>query len=183
MKHDIGTDHFQRWPYIAESRPDGDHNNGAIDLVAEPHRLAEIHEATEENGLKDFLESMNKPDRPFMTLGCAAGYLNSTYCTYVEFTPRNQKLAQDIKVIHDVHRQWLRWSIENCAAHPGLADALRQSVEWAYREFSFRGSDPQYLITIYPRTRSARDHGLMISWVHNFLCTLDLENLGADHLK
>lgn len=169
---------YKTWPFqSADISVNGDRNNGGINLIENPELIDVIHEATAENGLRELLISMNAPNRVFMTLGCLTGDVDGAYYSYVEFTPRNQKLAQNEEAIKGIYRLWLEWSNENCSAYPGLADALHQNVKWEYREFSFRGSDPQYLITIFPRARSAQDHGSLLSWVHNFLCSVDLTNL------
>lgn len=182
MKKDIESDSYSIWPFRpVELSVNGDRNNGGIDLVANPEQIELIHEATEENGLRDLLISMNKPGRAFMTLGCIAGDVDGVYYTYVEFTPRDALAARDEGKIKGIYSHWLDWNAEHCAAQPGLADALRGNVEWAYRAFSFRGKDPQYLITIYPRAQSVQDHKSLISWVHNFLCSVDLEKVRSDN--
>lgn len=112
-----------------------------------------------------------------MTLGRIAGDVDGVYYTYVEFTPRDPAIARDEDAIKAIYSQWLDWNASNCAAYPGLADALRSNVEWAYRAFSFREKEPQFLITIYSRAQSARDHKALISWLHNFLCSVDLVDL------
>lgn len=169
---------YKIWPFrSAEVSVNGDRNNGGINLVGSPELIELIHEATEENGLRQLLLSMNAPDRAFMTLGCLTGDTDGAYYSYVEFTPRNQEFARSEDLIKGIHQLWLEWSSNNCASYPGLADSLHQNVKWEFREFSFRGSDPQYLITIYPRARSAQDHKSLLSWVHNFLCSVDANNL------
>lgn len=174
MKMTDDSTSYKIWPFqSAEVSINGDRNNGGINLVGSPELIELIHEATEENGLRQLLLSMNAPDRAFMTLGCLIGETDAAYYSYVEFTPRDQTFARREDLITGLHQLWLDWSTTNCAAHPGLADALRQNVKWEYRTFSFRGSEPQYLITIYPRARSAQDHASLLSWVHNFLCSVD----------
>lgn len=178
MKMTDDSTSYKIWPFqSAEVSVNGDRNNGGINLVGSPELIELIHEATEENGLRQLLLSMNAPDRAFMTLGCLTGDIDGTYYSYVEFTPRDQKLARNEELITGIHRLWLEWSAKNCAAYPGLTDALHQNVKWEYRKFSFGGSDPQYLITIYPCARSAQDHASLLSWVHNFLCTVDPTSL------
>lgn len=178
MKMDDDSTTYKIWPFkSADVSINGDRNNGGINLIDSPELIDVIHEATEANGLRPLLVSMNGPNRAFMTLGCLTGETDEAYYSYVEFTPRNQKFAQNEDLIKGIHRLWLEWSNKNCAAHPGLVVALHQNVKWEYREFSFRENDPQYLITIYPRARSALDHGSLLSWVHNFLCSVDPTNL------
>lgn len=174
MKMDDDSTSYKIWPFqSAEVSVNGDRNNGGINLIGSPELIELIHEATEENGLRELLLSMNAPNRAFMTLGCLTGETNGAYYSYVEFTPRDQKLTRNEDLITGIHRLWLEWTNKACAAHLGLVDALHQNVKWEYRQFSFRESDPQYLITIFPRAQSAKDHGALISWVHNFLCSVD----------
>ncbi|WP_214510568.1 hypothetical protein [Pseudomonas brassicacearum] len=178
MKKDDDSTSYAIWPFrSAEISVNGDRNNGGIDLVANPELIDIIHEATEENGLRELLIAMNKPGRAFMTLGCIAGDVEGVYYTYVEFTPRDPVIARDEDLIKAIYPRWLEWNASNCAAYPGLADALRSNVEWVYRAFSFREKAPQFLITIYSRVQSAQDHRALISWVHNFLCSVDLVDL------
>jgi hypothetical protein len=174
---DDDTSGYKLWPFkSAEISVNGDRNNGGIDLVENPELIDKIHEATTENGLRDLLVSMNAPGRAFMTLGCLTG-VDGAYFSYVEFTPRDEVLSREVTAIKAIHQQWVLWVSENCSIHPGLEDALHQNVEWAYRTFSLRGNEPQYLITIYSRAQSARDHGTLLSWLHNFLCSIDQTTL------
>lgn len=177
---------FRVWPYRAEQvSANGDRNNGGIDLVANPEKIDIIHEATEENGLRPLLISMNSPGQAFMTLGCLSGPMNGAYYSYVEFTPRDPSIARSKNAIIDIHRQWLDWLEDLHAEHPEVADALHQCVVWEYRAFSFHGSAPQYLITIWSRTASAQDHGSLMSWVHSFLSMIkpdELPSLPANQL-
>lgn len=178
MKKIEDSTSYKVWPFqSAEVSINGDRNNGGINLLENPHLIDVIHEATEENGLRSLLISMNAPNRAFMTLGCLTGVVDGDYYSYVEFTLRDQELARNEEAIKDVYRSWLDWSNENCKVHPGLADALHKNLVWEYRDFSFRGSDSQFLITIFPRAQSTQDHGSLLSWVHNFLCSFDVANL------
>ena len=178
---DVDSSSYSIWPFrTAEVSVNGDRNNGGIDLVANPELIDVIHEATEENGLRDLLIAMNKPDGSFMTLGCIAGDIEGAYHTYLEFTPRDPAVARDEASILGIYAQWVAWTSEHCSPHPGLADALLHNVAWTYREFAFRGKEPQYLITTYQRAQSAQDHRSLVSWLHNFLCSVDPINPAKD---
>lgn len=171
---DVDASSYAIWPFrTAEVSVNGDRNNGGIDLVANPELIDVIHEATEENGLRDLLIAMNKPNGSFMTLGCIAGDIEGVYHTYLEFTPRAPAVARDEASILVIYDQWLSWTNEHCSPHPGLGDALLHNVAWTYRQFSFRGKEPQYLITTYQRAQSPEDHRSLLSWLHNFLCTFE----------
>lgn len=178
MTKAVDSSSYTIWPFkTAEVSANGDRNNGGIDLIAHPELIDVIHEATEVNGLRDLLIAMNKPGRAFMTLGCIAGDVDGAYHTYLEFTPRDPAAARDEAVIMAIYEKWVAWTDEHCSPHLGLADALLQNVAWTYREFSFRGKEPQYLITTYQRAQSAQDHRSLLSWLHNFLCTVELGQL------
>lgn len=171
MAKDTDQSSYSIWPFRAEElSANGDRNNGGIDLTESPEKIDLIHEATEENGLRQLLIFMNAPSQPFMTLGCLAQQASEGYFSYIELTPRDATSARDEQFITGVHDRWLRWLSGEFPAHPELADALRHNVVWEYREFSLRESAPQYLITIWCRAICAEDHRSLISWVQNFLC-------------
>lgn len=180
MDREDDSTSYKQWPFRAvEHSINGDRNNGGLDLVANPELIDKIHEATEENGLRQLFVAMNAPGRAFMTLGCIAGPDDGSYYSYIEFTPRDGRYARDERLIQAIHDAWLIWINENCTAHPGLEEALRHNVAWAYRTFSLCGNEPQFLITVYPRAQSAPDHGALVSWLHNFLVSVDLKQLSS----
>ncbi|MFV3380276.1 hypothetical protein [Pseudomonas sp. NY15354] len=167
------ADGYQVWPYRAEAvSPDGDRNNGGIDLLAEPHRIDEIHEATKENGLRYVLEALNSQDSPFMSLGCLSGE-DGHYFSYVEFTLRDHAQAANEKTVMAVHDRWQSWIEEKDAEFPGLAQALNERSAWEYREFSLRGSDPQYLIAAFHREQDQESHGKVVEWFERFVLEAD----------
>ena len=125
MKMDDDSTSYKIWPFqSAEVSVNGDRNNGGINLIGSPELIELIHEATEENGLRELLLSMNAPNRAFMTLGCLTGETNGAYYSYVEFTPRDQKLTRNEDLITGIHRLWLEWTNKACAAHLGLVAEL-----------------------------------------------------------
>ncbi|MDT9643116.1 hypothetical protein [Pseudomonas sp. JV245A] len=166
MKQDFDTGNFQRWPYIPERRDDGDHNNGAIDLVADPDRIGEIHEATDANGLRPLLIELNSATGQFMTLGCASGIDGDDYLSYLELTYRDQSRARDLEEIHALNDAWERWVRSK---YPDYAEPILASVVLAYRSFSLRRSEPQHLITVYHRATEESTHRQLLDLFHLFL--------------
>ena len=166
MKQDFDTEHFQRWPYVPQHRDDGDHNNGAIDLVVNPDRIGEIHEATDANGLRPLLIELNGATGQFMTLGSASGFDDDAYHSYLELTYRNQEQARDIEAIHAVSDAWEQWVKSK---YPEYAAPILANVVLAYRSFSLRGSEPQYLITAYYRATEESTHRQLVELFHLFL--------------
>ncbi|BAQ75131.1 putative uncharacterized protein [Pseudomonas sp. Os17] len=172
MKQDVDSNHFKRWPYVAEQRADGDHNNGGIDLIAEPHRINDIHEATEENGLRPLLVELNKPDGQFMSLGCASG-LDGSYHSYFEFTPRDRAEAENLDQMELIYSRWLSWVAEVDVKHPGFAKALHDNAVWETRTFSFRGNEPQHLITVFHRAPDVENHRTLAEYFVIFLRSIE----------
>lgn len=169
MKKCTDTDHFSRWPFVAEAvRADGERNNGAVDLISNPEGLDLIHEATEENGLRKLLKHLNSKEGIFMTLGCASGPLDGVYHSYLELTFRDAPTARsELKTI-ELEQAWESWLCVRCKDHNGLAEALKANVVWECREFSLRGAAAQYLVTIYTRAGDEADHGRLLSWLTDF---------------
>jgi hypothetical protein len=173
MKKDTSNDSYQQWPFQAAAFSlSGDKNNGGIDLIAEPHRIDEIHEATTENGLRYVLEALNAPEGLFMSLGCLSGF-DDVYHSYVEFTFRDHASASDESKIIAVHERWQSWLAAQDAEIPGLAQATNLRSAWDYRAFSLRGNAPQYLITVYHREHDPSSHGKVIQWFERFLLEAD----------
>lgn len=169
MKKCFETNNFARWPFVAEEpREDGERNNGAFDLVANPEKIDLIHEATEENGLRALIARLSSSDGLFMTLGCASGQDEDFYYSYLELTFRNPDLARDEQSITSLEDKWKVWVTERCHQHPELATALLAAVVWEYRKFSLRNAEPQYLVTIYSRGMNAADHGQLLTWIEEF---------------
>lgn len=169
MKKCAETDNFARWPFVpGEPRDDGEKNNGAFDLTLNPEKIDLIHEATEENGLRPLLQLLNSKDGRYMTLGCASGQEGDLYYSYLEITFRDQDLARSEEANTELEEKWKSWVLDRCKDHPGLADMLMANVAWEYREFSLRKAATQYLVTIYPRARDARDHGQLLTWIYDF---------------
>jgi len=84
----VDRHHFVKFPYRAQERPTGEVNNGGIDLIAEPERINEIHEVESFPWLKNFLVLVNAKDGLFMTLGCVAGYVEGSFCGYIDLSIR-----------------------------------------------------------------------------------------------
>lgn len=166
MKQDFDSDHFKRWPYIPELREDGNKNNGGIDLIEHPERIALIHEATEANGLRPLLIELNSAEGKFMTLGCASGIEGEDYFSYLELTYRDQKRARNLEEVHTLNDAWEEWVKSK---YPDYAAPILASVALAYRSFSLRRNEPQHLITAYHRAPDEATHHQLLEFFHLFL--------------
>lgn len=174
MKKCSETNNFARWPFVPEKpREDGERNNGAFDLLANPEQIDLIHEATEDNGLRALIAQLNSSDGLFMTLGCASGQEGDFYYSYLELTFRNADVARDEQSITSLEDQWKVWVTEHCQKQPEFAAALLAAVVWEYREFSLRNAEPQYLVTVYSRTINAADHALLLTWIEGFFSSYE----------
>ncbi|WP_054064887.1 hypothetical protein [Pseudomonas asplenii] len=166
MKKDFDSENFQNWPYIPQLRDDGDHNNGAVDLIENPEQISIIHEATEENGLRPLLIELNNPGGKFMSLGCASGIDGEAYFSYLELTHRDQSRARDVRAIHALGDAWEEWVKSK---YPDYAEQILANVVLAYRTFSLRRSEPQHLITAYHRAPDESTHRQLLEFFHLFL--------------
>jgi hypothetical protein len=175
MKQDLDSENFKIWPFREEGqRQDGEKNNGGIDLVVHPEQIDKIHEATPTNGLRQLLQYLNREAGGLQSLGCAAGLDGDRYFSYFEFTLRDRNLAQVESWPQQFERRWLDWTDYAEVQAPGLGSALRGSGTMEYREFAFRGSAPQLLVTLYSWTQSEADHAQYFSYLLRFF--EDLEN-------
>ncbi|MFP1749183.1 hypothetical protein [Lonsdalea quercina] len=102
-------DHFVKFPYRKEIRENGDINNGGIDLVKEPHRIEEIHEAESLPWLKKFLVDVNSHDGIFMTFGCVFGNVEDSFCGYIDFSIRPSGEVSAKERISEIDRQFMSY--------------------------------------------------------------------------
>jgi hypothetical protein len=167
MNKTIDTDSFSVWPFRSQPRrdEDGEINNGGIDLIKNPERIDEIHEATIENGMHAVLAYLNGEVGRFMTLGCAAGMDGPAYYSYLELTLRDKQLAMLESWPFSFEAKWKSWVEREGQENPLLAQALKNSVVLEYRAFSFRDGEPQYLVTIYSKALDELDHQKLYAWV------------------
>ncbi|HHL2712810.1 TPA: hypothetical protein ACQ39K_004431 [Yersinia enterocolitica] len=102
-------DHFVKFPYRKEIRENGDINNGGIDLLKEPHRIDEIHEAQNFPWLKKFLVDVNNHDGLFMTFGCAFGNVEDNFCGYIDFSIRPDGPKSAKEIINEIDHQFMSY--------------------------------------------------------------------------
>ena len=171
MKKDTRSDGYNRWPFKPQSPSlSGDVNNGGIDLVEHPELIDKVHEATEANGLRPLLIQLNGADSPFKTLGCLYGpgegdeHHDRIY-SYIELTFRDQVRARDMAEIDALEDNWIEWLKGFESTHPGISTGMPQNIQWDYRQFSYVGSAPQMLATIWSRAGSEQAHRDLLSWL------------------
>lgn len=162
--------YYTEWPFKKEERRnDGEINNGGINLLLEPHRLEEIHEATDSNGLRPILRKINREGGHLMTLSCAYGLIDHAYYSYLDFTPRASEIACNTDWPDAAEAQWDRLLSSGDEKFPGIRQMLMASISMEAREISLHGSDPQWLVCTYLRARSEQDHFQLCTWLNLLL--------------
>lgn len=176
MKEDKDSAGFKGWPFHAEERrEDGEINNGAFNLVANPEKIDLIHEATEANGLRPMLKYLNRPEGCFMTLGCAAGVENDgRYYSYLEFTIRHPELAKSADWPQQFEQKWNQFRSLADSTHPGIAVWLEESCKMAWRRFYLRPeTDQRLLVCMDLRAVSESEHDVLTSHVQKYFQVLE----------
>lgn len=141
------NDSFKLFPY-RKDYSDGRTNNGGIDLTREPWRLSEITESTDFPALRTLLEEFNKPQTAYITLGCEAAVEDEIFHGYIEFTFKNESVANDLSFIGTLDDNFYHW-----ARHKSLEleHALRTALVWEYSKFSLHGSSERAKVSIFFR--------------------------------
>lgn len=137
------NDHFTRFPYKKQVRDNGDVNNGGIDLVKEPERIAEIHEIKEWPWLKRLVETVNFQAGHFMTFGCDFGHDGEYFAGYIEFSHRpNARHANtnDLRILDEHFIQWISelYSDDKSEPHPSVY--AQKCFAWEYTPLEYEGT-------------------------------------------
>lgn len=174
MQPTIHNDSFKRFPYRKDYE-DGRTNNGGIDLSLEPWRISEITEAQDFPELLRLLEEFNKPDSPFLTLGCEAGFDEGLWHGYVEFTFKRDELANNIALISRLDDDLYAWAGENSAE---LESVLRNVLAWEYALFSYHGTSEKHKVSFFFRAPDKAYAGQILNTVRAYFCDVLSKALG-----
>lgn len=158
------NDHFKVFPYRSDFA-DGRMNNGGIDLSLEPHRISEISEATDFPELFKFISEMNAPESPFITLGCEAGEDDSIFAGYIEFSFKNERVANDIEFISSLDEKFYAWSSHQ---NPEMVAAIRASLAWEYSTFLYRGTSKRTNVAFFFRAAHQQAAGQLIDYIRHY---------------
>lgn len=176
MKEDRESNRFQGWPFHAEERrEDGEINNGAFDLISQPHKIDSIHEATDANGLRPLIKYLNRPVGCFMTLGCAAGIEDDgLYYSYLELTIRYAELARSTDWPQEFEQKWKHFLERAESQIEGIRHLLEESCRMTYRHFYLRPEiDRRLLVCMDLRAVSEAHHRILISHAQRFFELLE----------
>ena len=172
MQRSKFDDDFNNFPYPADFS-DGRTNKGGIDLTLEPDRIDEISEAADFPELRDFIVDLNKPQSLFMTLGCEAGQTGDLFEGYVEFTFKDEKLANDETIISHLDVAFFENLHEK---HPEIEALARLCVHWEYSPFLYHETSARLKIAFFYRQDTQDDAGRILDLIRHFL--LNVYSLG-----
>lgn len=164
------NNHFVLFPYRKEVRDNGDINNGGIDLVKEPHRIAEIHELDGAEWLKNFVETTNKSGNLFMTFGCVWGQEpGEDIYGYVDFSLRPKTpvdLLRDIASLDVMFYSYLKDAMISARAeNPLQAIAYaRDALLWEVTPLEIYGETYQKVTLVF-----RAEHHEAASWLFDHI--------------
>jgi hypothetical protein len=158
-------DHFKVFPYRSDFAG-GRTNNGGIDLTREPHRISEISEATDFPELFRFISEMNTQESPFITLGCEAGEGDGAFAGYIEFSFKDERIANDIDFISSLDGKFYEWCSRQS---PEMAQAIRAALAWEYSTFLYHGTAERKKIGFFFRATHQKAAGQLIDYIRHYL--------------
>lgn len=173
MKISHVNDSFKLFPY-KKNKTNGSTNNGGIDLSEEPWRISEITEAADFPALLKLIEHFNAQEAPFITLGCEAGYIQGVFSGYIEFTFKNEQLANNLGYISKLDDDFHAWAQRK---NPELCNALLATLAWECSPFSFHGNSNRLKVAIFFRAPDKEYASQLLKAVDTYFCThLQLPN-------
>lgn len=152
---------------------------GGFNLIQHPELIEEIPEAKYSPMLKKLLIDLNKEDSPYLTLGC--GYWafkdnRDTSYTYLEFSFKNIKTAQNLSFIQTIDEQfidYLHTHREQLGSEFGVPpeafDTAHLAFAWNYRPFSYFGSEERTLLYFQAGSPQHQDLEIFLDLLHRFL--------------
>lgn len=158
-------DHFKVFPYRSDFA-DGRTNNGGIDLAREPHRISEILEAANFPELFEFIREMNAQESPFITLGCEAGEDDGVFAGYIEFSFKDERVANDVDFISSLDEKFYEWCSRQS---PEMVAAIRSALAWEYSTFLYHGTSERLIVAFYYRALDQQSAGHLLDYVRHYL--------------
>lgn len=158
-------DHFKVFPYRSDFA-DGRTNNGGIDLTREPHRISEISEANNFPELFKFIREMNTQESPFITLGCEASEDDGIFVGYIEFSFKDERIANDIDFISNLDKNFYEWCSHQS---PEMAMAIRAALAWEYSTLLYHGTAERKKIGLFFHAAHQQAAGQLIDYIRHYL--------------
>lgn len=171
---------FPYRPDVGEQASDSATPNiGGLDLIAHPEKIDDIPEAKLSPILKKLLVDLNRPDSPYMTLGCAYWIYrdnSETSYAYLEFSFRSIDTANNKAFSLYLDEKFLDYLVQNkstLAEEFGVpAEAIPTAANycgWRYRPFSYFESEPRILIYFQVGSPQHQDLEIFLDLLHRFL--------------
>ncbi|MDG6340409.1 hypothetical protein [Glaesserella parasuis] len=121
-------------------------NAGGIDLVNHPEKIDEILEIAQLPELKTTLIELNKPDSPFITLGCShwIGKYDNSHFSYIEFTFKDAKIADNFNFLVQLEKDLHLFFIEKLTTaftkeqRDSYATYLKDQVQVYFRKIQYQ---------------------------------------------
>lgn len=160
------NDSFKLFPY-RKDYADGRTNNGGIDLSREPWRISEITEAKDFPELLELIKDFNMDESPFITLGCEAGFHQGLFCGYVDFTFKQERLANDLGFIAELDENFYTWARQKGS---DLESTLRNVLAWEYSPISYHGELKKHKVSFWFRAPDQDYAGKVLNVIRTFFC-------------
>lgn len=145
MKQSEIKDSYVFFPY-KKDYSGGRTNNGGFDLSEEPWRITEISEAIDFPALYELIKDFNKPESLFLSLGCDAGYIDDRFFGYIEFSFKDEQLANNLEFVSNLDSELYHWAGRN---NPDLEKVLRSLLIWEYSNFLYHGHSKRIKVCMF----------------------------------
>lgn len=152
---------------------------GGIDLTQTPERIDEIPEIKHSPMLKRMLVELNKPESPYITLGCAYWLFNDNRepsYAYLEITFKEISTAQDLDFIQNIDEKfidYLHHHRQSLALEFGVPvealDTVHLAFSWRYRPYRHFESAERNLLYIQLSSPQHQDMEILLELLHRFL--------------
>lgn len=120
------SDSFVGFPYPS----DGKENNGGFNLLKNPEKIDDITEFKKFPELRRFIEWLNFESMRYRSFGCDAGYIDTGFAGYIEFSFRSSEQAERWDLYDQLFDNFEDWTK---AKFPGYEFGICSSLNprWA----------------------------------------------------
>lgn len=154
-------------------------NAGGFNLVDNPQDLDKIPEATQSPMLKKLLVDLNKPETPFMTLGCAYWLFKDDRdlsTAYLEFSFKDITIANNLTFLQHIDEKFEKYLTTHknelaqiYSVPPEAFNLASRHYYWQMDKFSYFGSAERNLIYVEMASPRHSDLEIFLDLLHRFL--------------
>lgn len=154
-------------------------NAGGFNLVENPQDIDKIPEALQSPMLKKLLTDLNKPNTPFITLGCAYWLFKDNRelsRSYLEFTFKNINVANNLTFLQQIDEEFEKYLSTHknelsqiYSVPPEAFNLVVQNYYWQMDKFSYFGSEERSLIYVEMASQRHSDIEIFLELLHRFL--------------